>query len=126
MRSKLIITAWLVLTGVIIGAIIGALTMQVLMLIQGGTVHLEAAVAGAGFGAVTGGVLAPIAAWTLMRFVPIGRAIGGTALGTTLGAVVGFSWPLTSRSASCCRSLALSSASLPRPPGSISPTAESE
>lgn len=44
---------------------------------------------GALFGGVMGAVLAPIAAWTLMRQVPIWRAITDTAIGTVVGAVVG-------------------------------------
>jgi hypothetical protein len=94
MRRKVIITGWLVLTGIIVGAILGALTMQILLLLDGFLVdsetRTEAALAGAAFGSVAGGILAPIAAWTLMRSVPLGRAIGETAIGATLGAVVGF------------------------------------
>jgi hypothetical protein len=44
---------------------------------------------GLGIGAPVGAVLGPIAAWLLMRHVPLGRAIGGTALGTFAGAVPG-------------------------------------
>lgn len=44
---------------------------------------------GAVFGGLMGGILAPIAAWTLMRRVPIWRAIVDTAVGTVIGAVVG-------------------------------------
>ncbi|HEU0015706.1 MAG TPA: hypothetical protein VFQ45_18660 [Longimicrobium sp.] len=36
-----------------------------------------------------GAVLGPVAAWLLMRHVPIGRAIGGTALGTFAGGIAG-------------------------------------
>jgi hypothetical protein len=43
----------------------------------------------AGFGAALGFVLAPIAAWTLMRHVPLWRAILETALGTAIGVGVG-------------------------------------
>ena len=43
-------------------------------------------------------VLAPLAAWTLMRHVPLWRALGETALGTALGGIAGYlipaqSWP---------------------------------
>ncbi|HTE43830.1 MAG TPA: hypothetical protein VK636_01190 [Gemmatimonadaceae bacterium] len=41
------------------------------------------------FGGMMGAVLAPVAAWTLMRRVPIWRAITETAIGTVIGAVVG-------------------------------------
>jgi hypothetical protein len=44
---------------------------------------------GALYGAAIGAVIAPIASWTLLRRVPLGRAIGGAALGTAIGALVG-------------------------------------
>lgn len=45
---------------------------------------------GAAYGAAIGVVLAPVASWTLLRPVPLGRAIVETAIGTLLGAVLGF------------------------------------
>jgi hypothetical protein len=44
---------------------------------------------GAMVGAALGAVLGPISAWLLMRHVPIGLALAGTALGTLIGAVIG-------------------------------------
>jgi hypothetical protein len=45
--------------------------------------------AGGEAGAVMGTVLAPVAAWSLMRSVPLWRAIAEPALGTVLGALAG-------------------------------------
>ena len=42
------------------------------------------------FGAGIGGVLAPISAWSLMRHVPLWRAIVETSVGTTLGVIAGY------------------------------------
>jgi hypothetical protein len=42
-------------------------------------------------GGAVGVLLGPLSAWTLMRHVPIWKAIIGTALGTMLGFIVG-SW----------------------------------
>jgi len=53
------------------------------------TISRELIYLGAMFGGVMGAVLAPIAAWSLMRRVPIWRAITDTAIGTVIGAVVG-------------------------------------
>ena len=44
---------------------------------------------GGTFGAVVGGVGAPIFAWPCMRTVPLGRAIGWSAVATVAGAAVG-------------------------------------
>ncbi len=41
------------------------------------------------FGAVQGMVLAPLAAWLLMRHVPLGLAFGGTFVGAIVGGVAG-------------------------------------
>jgi hypothetical protein len=76
-----------------VGALIGVLLMTpVVLLSDPRSVGGAAAVLGwsAVFGGVLGLVLAPLAAWTLMRHVPIWRAIAETALGTTIGAVAGF------------------------------------
>ena len=42
------------------------------------------------FGAIAGAVLAPVAAWSLMRHVPLWRAIAETAAGTVLGVGIGY------------------------------------
>ena len=42
------------------------------------------------FGGVLGAILAPIAAFTLMRHVPIWRAMVETALGTAVGVAIGW------------------------------------
>jgi hypothetical protein len=78
--------------------LIGVLLMTpVVLLSDPRSVGGAAAVLGwsAAFGGVLGLVLAPLAAWTLMRHVPIWRAIAETALGTTIGAVVGFALAAT-------------------------------
>ena len=59
------------------------------------TLPVLAAALGCG---VLGLVLAPLAAWTLMRHVPLWRALGETALGTALGGIAGYlvpadAWP---------------------------------
>ena len=50
---------------------------------------LEMLFTGTAFGAGVGAFLGPAAAWLLMRHVPLGKAIGSTALGTILGSVAG-------------------------------------
>jgi hypothetical protein len=56
---------------------------------RGGRSVAESAAIGAANGAALGAVIAPITAWTLMRRVPLGRALAQTAIGTTLGAAIG-------------------------------------
>ena len=94
-RTKriLAVTAGLVVAGAVIGAVLGVLVLALTAVILGGWSSLRfdglLLPMGLVFGAMRGAVLAPAAAWLLMRDVPLGRAIGGTALGTVLGAVMG-------------------------------------
>jgi hypothetical protein len=89
----LTVTLGLVLTGATCGAVIGGIIMLgwAIARVPGGSpLSIAAAFAfGAPFGAVIGAVIAPIASWTLLRRVPLGRAIVGAAIGTAIGAVVG-------------------------------------
>jgi len=43
---------------------------------------------GGSFGAVVGAMVAPLAGWTFLRHVPLGRAVGATAAGTLVGALI--------------------------------------
>jgi len=87
------VTAGLALTGVVVGAVLGALIVTGFLLAR--DPHPTAAVdsfvleIGAMFGAGVGVVFAPIAAWSLLRRIPLGRAIAEAAIGTVLGAVLG-------------------------------------
>jgi hypothetical protein len=87
------VTLILAAMGVIVGAVLGAALGLAVGIVRNGMpvfdaaagVMLMSALAGAGLGAV----LAPLTAWLLLRHVPIGRAMGFTALGTAAGAGVG-------------------------------------
>jgi hypothetical protein len=75
--------------GAVVGAALAALALLGVYIAvsgwrQGGGLAEPLAVAAA-FGGVLGCVLAPVAAWTLMRHVPLWRAIAETALGTLIG-----------------------------------------
>jgi hypothetical protein len=89
----LTVTLGLTLTGATIGAVIGGIVLL------GWVIATKPAGApfpiadlfeiGAMFGAVIGAVTAPIASWTLLRRVPLGRSIVGAAIGTAIGAAIG-------------------------------------
>lgn len=92
MRRILIVTLGLMATGSAIGAVVGALSLWVATALLGVGPHGSNGallLAGAEAGALTGAVLAPISAWSLMRYVPLWRAIGEPALGTILGSIAG-------------------------------------
>jgi hypothetical protein len=82
------VTAGLVATGAVAGAILGALVMGLEYLaIRRGDLG-TGLFFGALFGALLGSVLAPAAAWLLLRRVALGRALAQTFLGGMLGAIV--------------------------------------
>jgi hypothetical protein len=106
MRRNLAVTAGLAALGGVVGAVMGVLSLAVIAVATtAGLIHSGArdgppdfflgALAAGSFGAGVGSVLAPIAAWSLMRHVPLWKAILQTTAGTALGVVVGyFSAPL--------------------------------
>ena len=100
LRRIIAVTAGLSVVGFILGAALGALIFGAANAVAAGvlpTFRLPVLNAAMGCGAL-GLVLAPLAAWTLMRHVPLWRALGETALGTALGGILGYlvppgSWP---------------------------------
>jgi hypothetical protein len=87
------VTAMLSAIGAVVGAVLGTLTTAALILARFGPRPFNGArevlLVGAGLGGLLGLILAPAAAWTLMRHVPIWRAVLETAVGTALGVAVG-------------------------------------
>jgi hypothetical protein len=88
------VTVGLSAVGVMIGSVLGAI-LAALFGVRVGDFGFASEIwfAGAMLGAGVGGVLAPVAAWTLMRRVPIWRAIAETAAGTVLGTTLGLIFP---------------------------------
>jgi hypothetical protein len=85
------VTATLSVLGAVVGGVLGAvlIALPLGVPISNFKITGQALYIGALFGGVMGAVLAPIAAWTLMRHVPIWRAIADTCVGTLIGAVIG-------------------------------------
>jgi len=84
------VTAVLSVLGTVVGGILGAGLVALLGLRMGDfRISGEELFYGTVFGGAMGAVLAPLAAWTLMRRVPIWRAIAETAVGTVGGAMIG-------------------------------------
>ena len=93
-RAKRIalVTIGLSLTGAAVGALLSPLLLLAMGLARGMPVlgaDLSFLRIPAALGAVAGAILAPIASFTLMRHVPIWRAIVETMLGTIVGASIG-------------------------------------
>lgn len=89
------VTAGLVVAGAVFGTIAGAVMLTAWLAVTGMfTAPLDDAAfvlqASLAFGGTLGAVLGPLAAWLLMRHVPLGLAVGGTTLGTVVGGLIGF------------------------------------
>jgi uncharacterized protein YacL len=86
------ITFSIALIGALIGATVGAILLALWSLpfafLRGNQLIPDATV-GAIAGGLLGGVLAPVTAWTVLRRVPLGKALLQTTLGTTVGAAIG-------------------------------------
>jgi hypothetical protein len=90
-----LVTAGLSAAGAIVGGLCSTIAVALIAAIEGGLGTLAsrevASLLGiaATFGAVAGMVGAPVLSWTLLRRVPLGRAILFTAIGTIVGALGG-------------------------------------
>jgi hypothetical protein len=89
LRRIAAVTLGLAAAGSLIGGLLGAIVLSVWATVWARTDVLSAAFVGLWVGVVLGLVLGPIAAWVLLRRVPIGRALLQTAAGTAIGAFVG-------------------------------------
>lgn len=85
------VTAGLVIAGGVFGTIAGMIVLIAWVMADPGPFSFSLAelkitlLLGVVFGGALGAVLGPIAAWLLMRHVPLGLAVGGTTLGTLAG-----------------------------------------
>jgi hypothetical protein len=82
----------LIPTGAVAGALAGGLGAMIWLTVAGGP-HappdpLVLAIAGV-FGAFLGAVILPVAGFTLLRYVPLGRALAETIVATALGGAIG-------------------------------------
>ncbi|HKG90448.1 MAG TPA: hypothetical protein VKA84_01075 [Gemmatimonadaceae bacterium] len=92
-----IVTAGLSAAGALVGGACAAVSLGLVLLCLR-VVTPRTSLEGAAFvlafaslvGAVTGAVGAPLIGWGLLRRVPLGRAIAGTALGTVAGGAAGW------------------------------------
>jgi hypothetical protein len=85
------VTVGLSVAGAIFGALAAVMGLVVLTVLSGGGAPmLDMAVIPAILGASLGAVGAPAIAWLLLRYVPLGKAIAWSTVGTAAGGVVGW------------------------------------
>lgn len=86
------ITAGLAVTGAVAGAGVGLAMTLVTGGFYGPGSVAQVLLSAAAVGAACGAVLFPAGAWTLMRSVPLGRALLWTLIPSALGAAVGLAF----------------------------------
>lgn len=85
------VTLGLSVAGAIFGALAGVIGLVVLTVLTGGGLPmLDMAVVPAILGAAFGAVGAPAIAWLLLRYVPLGKAVAWSTVGTAAGGVGGW------------------------------------
>jgi hypothetical protein len=84
----LAVTAGLVAGGALFGGLAGAVALTLLLALFG-DFNWDLLLLAARMGAWLGAFLLPIAGWTLMRRVPLWRALAGTIVGTVIGGLLG-------------------------------------
>lgn len=93
-RRRVKITLGIAVLGALAGGVAGSIAASVVVAILQADARLLLDwfpyVIGAEIGAPLGAALFPIAAWTLMRYVPFGRAVLGTMSGTLIGGCIGY------------------------------------
>ena len=83
------VTGSLALLGAIAGAVVGLVVLAGLGLaLEGSLLGVRDLAIGAGVGALCGAVFGPLVSWTLLRSVPIGRAVIETSVGAAIGAAI--------------------------------------
>jgi hypothetical protein len=90
------VTLGLVLTGAVVGALCGAIALSIALSIGERTLEFfdrDIWAIGGGFGAAIGAVVAPLFSWLLLRYVPLGKAILHSAIGTIIGGALFFALP---------------------------------
>lgn len=89
-RRIIVVTLGLMLAGAFAGAVSGVVAIEAAFLVYLRTLATaELLAASASIGVVFGAIAAPAIAWSLLRSVPIGRAVTGIAAGAGLGGAIG-------------------------------------
>ena len=89
------VTIGLSVTGAIFGALAGAIALLVVLALNGTLRHLalpalQMFAIPAIIGAFLGALGAPAIAWLLLRYVPLGKAVAWSTVGTVAGGIIGW------------------------------------
>lgn len=93
-KRVVVVGLGLVVTGATVGAVCGVVALSLLLGAAGRLPDAGVVMVAGLFGGGLGAVLGPAAGFSILRRVPLGKAIGWTALGAILGGLFGVPFSL--------------------------------
>jgi hypothetical protein len=88
-KRVVVVGLGLVVTGAAVGSVCGVVALSLLLGVGGRLPDAGLALVAGVFGGVLGAVLGPAAGFSILRHVPLGKAIGWTAVGAVVGGLLG-------------------------------------
>jgi hypothetical protein len=88
-KRVVVVGLGLIVTGAAVGGVCGVVALSVLLGVSGMLPDANLALIAGLFGGALGAVLGPAAGFSILRHVPLGKAIGWTAVGAILGGLLG-------------------------------------
>jgi hypothetical protein len=92
-KRVVVVGLGLIVTGAAVGGVCGVVAISLILGVAGKLPDAGVALVAGLFGGALGAVLGPAAGFSILRHVPLGRAIGWTAVGAIVGGLIGV--PLT-------------------------------
>jgi hypothetical protein len=88
-KRVVVVGLGLVVTGAAIGSVCGVVALSLILGAGGRLPAADVALVAGLFGGALGALLGPAAGFSILRHVPLGKAIGWTALGAIVGGLIG-------------------------------------
>ncbi len=88
-KRVVVVGLGLIVTGAAVGGVCGVVALSLLLGAAGKLPDAGLALVAALFGGALGAVLGPAAGFSILRHVPLGKAIGWTAVGAIVGGLIG-------------------------------------
>jgi hypothetical protein len=88
-KRVVVVGLGLIVTGAAVGGVCGVVALSLILGAGGRLPDAGVAMVAGVFGGVLGAVLGPAAGFSILRRVPLGKAIGWTAIGAIVGGLLG-------------------------------------
>jgi hypothetical protein len=88
-KRVVVVALGLMVTGAAVGSVCGVVALSLILGAGGRLPDANVALVAGLFGGALGAILGPAAGFSILRRVPLGKAIGWTALGAIAGGLIG-------------------------------------